>query len=416
MTSGRGHMSDTPSSVIRFNDCEFDPDRRELRRNGENVPLEPKVFALLLYLIEQRHRAVDKDEIQDAVWTGTIVSETALTRAIMKARRAVGDSAEAQAVIRTVHGHGYQFIATLSEEAQAVEAAEPKASSKLPRIFIAAFAVILIGFIAYLWPGSPPTDAVHLAIMPVENLTDDSEYDWTRLGLMGLANELVTQNSDLGVMNLADAIRFADTNGLPDDDSAAEDLENLRDIYGASHLLHARLEQSAGTLRLTYGLHSLDGRVERGTMVGAEPTALLRGMVRKVVNTLDGRGSLHEETTIIAEDAFINEAYSRGLALSLEGRCADALRLFEVAKSSTDTITRAHYEWANCARILGQWQEAEAAFKEILNSQPEEPATTLRALAHYGLGTVYIRSGRGDDARDAANDPQHPRDQRHGPP
>ena len=135
-------------------------------------------------------------------------------------------------------------------------------------------------------------------------------------------------------------------------------------------------------------------------MVGAEPTALLRGMVRKIVQRLDGRASTHGEVTIIAEDPFINEAYSRGLALSLEGRCADALQLFEVVKSSTDTINRAHYEWASCARILGQWQEAEAAFNEILESQPEEPATTLRALAHHGLGTVYIRSGRGDEARE----------------
>ena len=104
MTGGPEPMSETSPNVIRFNDCEFDPDRRELRRNGEIVPLEPRVFALLLYLIEQRHRAVDKDEIQDSVWSGVIVSETALTRAIMKARRAVGDSADAQAVIRTVHG------------------------------------------------------------------------------------------------------------------------------------------------------------------------------------------------------------------------------------------------------------------------------------------------------------------------
>ena len=92
-------MSESSPGVIRFNDCEFDQDRRELRRDGEIVPLEPRVFALLLYLIDQRHRAVDKDEIQDTVWAGMIVSETALSRAIMKARRAVGDSADAQAVV-----------------------------------------------------------------------------------------------------------------------------------------------------------------------------------------------------------------------------------------------------------------------------------------------------------------------------
>ena len=404
MTDGPEHMSETPSSVIRFNDCEFDPARRELRRSGTPVPLEPKVFALLLYLIEQRHRAVDKDEIQDAVWTGTIVSETALTRAIMKARRAVGDSADTQAVIRTVHGHGYQFIATLPHEAPptevSVDAQDRDSSSKRLRLFVAAFAISVTAFIAYLWPGEPPTGSVHLAIMPVENLTDDSEYDWARLGLMGLANELVLQNSQLGVMGLADAIRFAETNGLPDDQSAVADLETLRDIYGASHMLRTRLEHSAGILRLSYELHSADGRVERGTMVGAEPTALLRGVIRKIVSTLDDRATMGNEVTVIADDAFVNEAYSRGLAFSLEGRCGDALELFQIVKSSTDKITRAHYEWASCARILGRWQEAEAAFNEILESKPEEPATTLRALAHHGLGTVYIRTGRGDEARE----------------
>jgi len=400
MTGGPEHMSETSSSVICFNDCEFDPDRRELRRNGVQVPLEPKVFALLLYLIEQRHRAVDKDEIQDAVWTGTIVSETALTRAIMKARRAVGDSADTQAVIRTVHGHGYQFIAALSEAAPPTEVDDRKPPSKLLQVFAAAFAITLVGFIWYLWPDEPPTDSVRLAIMPVENLTDDNEYDWTRLGLMGLASELIPQSGELSVMRLSDAIRFAETNGLPDDDSAAADLDKLGDIYGASHLLSTRLEQSAGTLRLTYELHSIDGRVERGTMVGAEPTALLRGMIRKIVTMLDGRARVADEITVIAEDPFINEAYSRGLAFALEGRCADALQLFEVVKAATDSITRAHYEWANCARILGRWQEAEAAFNEILETLPEEPATSLRALAHHGLGTVYMRTGRGDAAQE----------------
>lgn len=400
MIDGREHMSESASSVIRFNDCEFDPDRRELRRNGEIVPLEPRVFALLLYLIEQRHRAVDKDEIQDAVWAGMIVSETALTRAIMKARRAVGDSADTQGVIRTVHGHGYQFIAALSDEATAAVTPDRGSSSMLPRVFAAAFAIALLGFIAYLWPGKPPTHAVHLAIMPVENLTDDREYDWTRLGLMGFASDLVTQSSELGVLRLSDVIRFVETNGLPDNESAARDLDELRDVYGASHLLLTSLERSAGTLRLSYALHSVSGQVERGTMVGAEPTSLLRGMIRNVTTMLGVRDGMNREITVIAEDAFINEAYSRGLAFALEGRCADALQLFEVVKSATDSITRAHYEWANCARILGRWQDAEAAFTEILETLPEEPATSMRALAHHGLGTVYIRTGRGDAARE----------------
>ena len=75
-------MSDKAANLLRFGDCELDLASREFRRAGELVSIEPRVFALLAFLFEQRHRAVDKDEIQEAVWKGTIVSETAMTRAI----------------------------------------------------------------------------------------------------------------------------------------------------------------------------------------------------------------------------------------------------------------------------------------------------------------------------------------------
>ena len=106
------------SEAYAFGDCILDADRRELRLSGERVTTQPKVFDLLLYLIRNRSRAVDKDELQDAIWPRNIVTETALTRAIMKARRAVGDDADRQAVIRTVHGHGYRFVARLEDRAE----------------------------------------------------------------------------------------------------------------------------------------------------------------------------------------------------------------------------------------------------------------------------------------------------------
>lgn len=154
-------MTETGSARYRFGDCELDVGTRELRRGGASVSLQPRVFDLLVFLIEQRHRAVDKDEIQDAVWAPMIVSETALTRAIMKARRAVGDDADTQQAIRTVHGHGYQFVAPLaaaetrSDIESQPQAVEPAAAVPGPRragLALAAMTVVAIVATA-LWPG-----------------------------------------------------------------------------------------------------------------------------------------------------------------------------------------------------------------------------------------------------------------------
>ena len=103
----------SPAPVYRFSGCELDVGRRELRRAGAVEAVQPKVFDLILFLLENRERAVSKDELQDAVWAGTIVTETALTRAIMKARKVLGDDPEHQSVIRTIQRHGYRFVADL---------------------------------------------------------------------------------------------------------------------------------------------------------------------------------------------------------------------------------------------------------------------------------------------------------------
>ena len=397
-------MDDSADNRVRFDDCELDLASRELRRAGIVVSLEPRVFALLVYLYEQRHRAVDKDEIQDAVWKGVIVSETSLTRAIMKARRAVNDSADRQAVIRTVHGHGYQFVAAIEDVDVAKRKVSPGRDRSTTRLrYFAAVAVLLIvGFIAYLWPVSTPGQTVRLAVMPVENATGDPDYDWTRLGLMGFANDLIERNAELNVLPASDVIRFSEQNSGSDDvddDVRGQSLEKLRRAYGASHMLSARLEKSAGVLRLTYKMYKPDSEADRGTMVGAEPTELMRGMIRSIAGTLGKQIRPADAITVVSQDPFINEAYSRGLSFSLEGRCPEALPLFEIVIASGHSDGRAELEAASCMRILGQWQEAEMAFRALLDQLQIEPASSLRALALNGLGTVYVRTGRGDEAR-----------------
>jgi pimeloyl-ACP methyl ester carboxylesterase len=105
--------------IVAFEDLELDLSRVELRRSGVRVPVEPQVFEVLAYLVNHRDRVVPKEELMDRVWGGRFVSETAVTSRIKQARRAIGDSGQAQRLIRTVHGRGYRFVGPAREAARA---------------------------------------------------------------------------------------------------------------------------------------------------------------------------------------------------------------------------------------------------------------------------------------------------------
>jgi len=100
---------------FRFGNHLLDVARRELRRGGELITLEPQVFDLLVYLVRNRDRVVTKDDLLDSVWSGRTVSESALTTRINAARKAVGDSGEAQRLIRTSPRKGFRFIGEVME-------------------------------------------------------------------------------------------------------------------------------------------------------------------------------------------------------------------------------------------------------------------------------------------------------------
>lgn len=101
----------------RFGERVLDTDTVELRDGTAVLDVEPQVFDVLAYLVAHRDRVVPKEELLDRVWGDRFVSESALTTRIKQARRAVGDTGREQAVIRTVHGRGYRFVAPVTESA-----------------------------------------------------------------------------------------------------------------------------------------------------------------------------------------------------------------------------------------------------------------------------------------------------------
>lgn len=123
--------------VHRFGDCVIDTDRGELRRAGRLVPIEPQVFELLAHLIAHPDRIVTRDELNEAIWHGRIVSDSALSSRIKSARQAIGDDGRSQTLIRTVHGKGFRFVG--GDDPAAAQPPDTEARRQRPVVAVACF-------------------------------------------------------------------------------------------------------------------------------------------------------------------------------------------------------------------------------------------------------------------------------------
>lgn len=106
--------------TLTFANCTIDTDKHLFERDGLAVHLEPQVFDLLLVLAKSQGRLVTKDDLVASVWHGLNVSDATISARINAARVAVGDTGKAQAIIKTVHGRGFQLKADVQETKQPV--------------------------------------------------------------------------------------------------------------------------------------------------------------------------------------------------------------------------------------------------------------------------------------------------------
>jgi TolB-like protein len=169
----RGHSAIGATAVIfLFENHELDANRRELRCDSELVALEPQVFDLLLYLVQNRDRVVTKQDLIASVWGGRIVSESTVDSRINAARKAVGDNGKAQRLIRTSARKGIRFVAEVRENRPSPPSDRPGAvegeqNDPLPPLV---------------------ADRPSIAVLPFENLSDDRALE---LIADGLAEDLI---------------------------------------------------------------------------------------------------------------------------------------------------------------------------------------------------------------------------------
>lgn len=118
--------------LYQFDNKEVDTEHYQVRMDGKTLAVEPKVFDLIVYLIENRERIISRSELFEQVWGGRIVSDTSLSNHIKNARKVLGDSGDRQSIIKTVRSRGYQFIASIEQPTVSIKHVEKKTFNASP--------------------------------------------------------------------------------------------------------------------------------------------------------------------------------------------------------------------------------------------------------------------------------------------
>ena len=257
--------------VYRFGEFRFVPQAREMWRADRRVTLPRRTFECLLYLIEQRDRAVHRDELVQAVFGRPNVSDAQLGQVVLRTRRALDDDGNAQRMIRTVAGYGYRWVADIEQAAAAavppaVQETAPRADSlpdadeatrtahtrpRRARRWLAATMLVLIVLLVVLLvhglrrPATAPREAAasssaRAVVLPlrVDGLREDA---WVRLGAMDLVAERL-RSAGIGVPPSETVLSWLHVSG---DAVADADLAHVRSVLDAPMVVRGRAVRDA---------------------------------------------------------------------------------------------------------------------------------------------------------------------------
>lgn len=347
--------------IYEFEEFRLDAGKRLLLQDdGEPVPLMPKAFEILLYLVKKAGTVVEKDELMEAVWPDTSVEENNLTQNISSLRRVLGEKHRENRFIATVPGRGYKFVADVSKVASVETAGSgtngplaQKPGKKLWILGIAVASMVIAAAAFYLYYENSKTQpgrlGKSLAVLPFKPVTIDNRDEALE---MGMADTLITKlsgNEELTVRPLAAVRRFSS----PEQDPA----EAGRQL-GVESVLDGGVQISGGRVRVSAKLiRSVDGR-----QLWAESFDEPLGDIFSVQDSISQRvaAALRISLATLANRSFTNnvEAYQ----LFLRGRLhASRLILPELQKGISSyeqaiavdpTYALAYAELSNAYRAM----------------------------------------------------------------
>ncbi|MEX2035588.1 MAG: winged helix-turn-helix domain-containing protein, partial [Xanthobacteraceae bacterium] len=369
-----------------FGDHVLDVDRRDLSRGAEAIPVEPQVFDLLVYLVENRDRVVSKDDLIAAIWGGRIVSESTLTSRINAARKALGDSGEEQRLIRTFARKGVRFVGAV--RTQSATAAAPAPSTENGR--------------EPQRTTLPLPDRPAIAVLPFTNLSGDPEQEYFS---DGISEDIITALSKLRwFFVIARNSSFIYKGKAVHLKQVAEELgvgyvvegsvrkggdrvritAQLNDVATGSHLWAERYDRDLADV------FAVQDEITEAIVAAIEPQLYAAENFRaqrKAPDSMDAwdlvMRALSHYWRVTRQDNVVAQALLEK-AIAIDPNYGQALGVL-----ATSYMFTAHMGWAEMAAVS---KIAERAALAAIRADSEDP------WAHNALGHVYLFARRFDDS------------------
>lgn len=412
-------MSRETGMLVRFDEFEVDLETRLLSRAGQLVPLNPRTFDLLAYLIAHPHQLVTREQILEALWPDRFVEEGNLSQHIFLLRKALNESRETARLVRTIPGRGYEFTARMETSDDLVptsrrdvlsvhatqsmtrvvveEATEEDVSSRF-RMRLLGFAAGALSLLAVLAVAASAIMAwrarhastVSIAVLPFANHTGDPSKDYV---CSGLADELIDRLDRFPVRQLR--VVAPELSSIVGKQPASEMAGQL----GVQYLLEGSLQQQGAFVRVSAQLVRVRdqariwSRVYDGDL--SDTFAFESGIAESVEHAL----SLHlpplAETTYRPEKFAASDAYLKGRYFfsqrSREG-FEKAVENFGNAVAVDPHYAAAYAQLASTYNLMGQYSWMDPGNARSLGRAAASQALSLdptQSEAHAALGFSY---------------------------
>ena len=400
---------------------EIDTEQFQITSADKVLAVEPKVFDLIVYLIQNRQRLVTRDELFEQVWSGRDVSDTTLSNHIKSARKIFGDDGDQQKVIKTLRGRGYQFIAAVTTPTSAQQAdsisqqsISSDISKPLPRKTINKLAYLVLAFFTLaltywqLTPKSTPLQVRPYILVVPFDISGTEQQKWQPFAEQ-MTREVIRdlrKISSLNVIPTSSAFTFKQNKTQQ---YIKEQLPKVRYVLSATINMD---EQS--NLRITPELEDLytgkliwdgefTGRIDNTTFFSIQAriaTSLSKSL--KVVIQDKEKASLGElpTTDLKAYELFVAGQQQRDLLTHQS--LLNAVNLFTQAIALDPKFEAAYVAKADTYRIIMAYFEKPVevlplvidAVSEVLKINPNS------AEARSSLGMAYVLAWRWNDAWD----------------